>query len=65
MLRKVALTTGSTTGIGLGRARRLAEDGCSVVVMDIGDKKRIDSLIAEGDRYDVWFPISCPNLSSS
>ena len=45
MLRKVALRSENTTGIGLGTARRQAADGFSVEVTGIGDKKRIDSLI--------------------
>ena len=61
MLRKVVLTTGSTTGIGLGIARRLAENGCSVVVTGIGDKKSIDSLIADmrgiGMMYGSLYPV--------
>lgn len=35
MTRKVALVTGGARGIGLAIARRLANDGCNVVVSDI------------------------------
>lgn len=49
MLRKVALITGSTAGIGLGIARRLAEDGCSVIITGLGEKKQIEATV-EGMR---------------
>lgn len=43
---KVALVTGSASGIGLGIARSLAERGMSVVMLDI-EQAALDSAIAE------------------
>jgi 3-hydroxybutyrate dehydrogenase len=44
---KVALVTGSTSGIGLGIARALAGAGANVVLNGFGDPALIDKLLAE------------------
>jgi 3-hydroxybutyrate dehydrogenase len=61
---KVALVTGSTSGIGLGIARTLAGAGANVVLNGFGDKKLIDELVAEfGSKYDVKASYSAADLS--
>lgn len=40
---KVALVTGSTSGIGLGIAQRLAAEGCHIVINGFGDAAAIES----------------------
>ena len=44
---KVALVTGSTSGIGLGIARALARAGANVMLNGFGEKRLIDELRAE------------------
>jgi 3-hydroxybutyrate dehydrogenase len=44
---KVALVTGSTSGIGLGIARALAAAGANVLLNGFGEKALIDKLLAE------------------
>ncbi|HEY1506715.1 MAG TPA: 3-hydroxybutyrate dehydrogenase [Stellaceae bacterium] len=41
---KVAVVTGSTSGIGLGVARALAAEGCAIMLNGFGDKVAIDKL---------------------
>jgi len=41
---KVAVVTGSTSGIGLGVARALAAEGCAIMLNGFGDKAVIDKL---------------------
>ena len=44
---RVAVVTGSTSGIGLGVARALAQAGANVVINGLGDPAQIDRVIAE------------------
>ncbi|NNG05850.1 MAG: 3-hydroxybutyrate dehydrogenase [Inquilinus sp.] len=51
MLRgKVAVVTGSTSGIGLGLARALAAEGCDVMLNGFGDAAEIEALRAGLER---------------
>lgn len=43
---KTAIVTGSTSGIGLGIAHALAQEGCNIMFNGFGDKADIDKLVA-------------------
>ncbi|HQU02600.1 MAG TPA: SDR family NAD(P)-dependent oxidoreductase, partial [Acetobacteraceae bacterium] len=44
---KVALVTGSTSGIGLGIARALAAEGCHIMLNGFGDAAEIEKIRAD------------------
>jgi len=44
---KVAIVTGSTSGIGLGIARSLARAGADVVINGLGDQREIENVCAD------------------
>jgi 3-hydroxybutyrate dehydrogenase len=61
---KVALVTGSTSGIGLGIARSLAGAGANVVLNGFGDKALIETLVSElGSKYKVKASYSAADMS--
>ena len=46
-MKKLALVTGSTSGIGLGIARSLAEAGYRIILNGFGTPDAIDSVLSE------------------
>lgn len=48
---KVALVTGSTSGIGLGIAIALAKRGCNIVLNGFGDDELITALKKQLTRF--------------
>ena len=61
---RVAVVTGSTSGIGLGIARGLAAAGANVLLNGFGDKALIDKLLAEfGSHYKVSVAYSAADMS--
>ena len=50
-IKKIALITGSTSGIGYGIAKKLAKNDCNIVLNGFGNKKLINSLVEEISGY--------------
>ena len=61
---KLALVTGSTSGIGLGMAKALAQRGCNLVINGFGDQAEIDRLLKSlGDTHGVKAVFEAADLS--
>jgi 3-hydroxybutyrate dehydrogenase len=61
---KVAVVTGSTSGIGLGIATALAADGAAIMLNGFGDKSAIDKLKRDlAEKYDVKTAYSAADMS--
>jgi len=61
---KVAVVTGSTSGIGLGIARSLAREGADLLLNGFGDKGEIDRLkVALADEFGVKVYYSPADMS--
>jgi 3-hydroxybutyrate dehydrogenase len=54
--RKVALVTGSTSGIGLGIAKELAKSGANIVLNGFGDASEIETLRAS---IETEYKVKC------
>ena len=64
LLNKVALITGSTSGIGLGIARSLAKNGCNIVLNGFGSPGEISNLVnTMNDEYLVNISYDGADLS--
>src|SRR3990167_9163583 len=59
---KLAVITGSTSGIGLGIARALAEAGANIVLNGLGPVDDIERLVAELSRMGVEVSFDPANL---
>jgi 3-hydroxybutyrate dehydrogenase len=61
---KLALVTGSTSGIGLGMARALAQRGCNLVINGFGEQAEIDRLVKSlADEHGVKVIFEAADLS--
>jgi 3-hydroxybutyrate dehydrogenase len=61
---KLALVTGSTSGIGLGMAKALAQRGCDLVINGFGDAGEIDRLVKSmADEHGVDAAFEAGDLS--
>ncbi|HEU4476042.1 MAG TPA: SDR family NAD(P)-dependent oxidoreductase, partial [Methyloceanibacter sp.] len=61
---KIALVTGSTSGIGLGIARALAAAGAGVVLIGFGDPEEIEATQqAIGTEFGVPVAYSAADMS--
>ena len=50
IFRKVALVTGSTSGIGLSTAKILAKEGCDTIITGFGTQEEIDAIKSDISR---------------
>ncbi len=63
---KVALVTGSTSGIGLAIAESLAQQGCHIMLNGFGDEKQISVLQQRlSDEYQVEVAYCAADVSSA
>lgn len=61
---KAAIVTGSTSGIGLGIARALAQQGANVLLNGLGERREIDALVTKlSAEYGVKVTYSPADMS--
>eukprot|EP01039_Chlorochromonas_danica_P000371 gene371-402_t len=66
LTRKLALVTGSTSGIGLGIAKSLAARGANLVINGFGEEKEIQHLVKTlSDEYKVQVSYNGADLSKT
>ena len=63
MQGKSAVVTGSTSGIGLGIAKSLAAQGCSILVNGLADDDMAKKAVAEIRAHNVNVATFCGDLS--
>ena len=51
--QKVAVITGGTKGIGLGIARKMAEEGCALAIMSRSDEKKVRNNLDEIKSFEI------------
>ena len=62
-MKKTALITGSTSGIGLEIAKHLAKNGCDICINGLGEKEKINQIVNEiTTKYRVNVIYSDANL---
>ena len=62
--QKTALITGSTSGIGLGIAEKLASEGANIILNGFGDAQAIEKQRADlAEKYDVQVRYQGADLS--
>ena len=51
---KLALVTGSTSGIGEAVGHALAQQGCNIIITGMGEPEHIAKIVEDIKRYDAY-----------